>query len=392
MAGPMTWELAEDLGNELGCVALLTGHPDTLAKGSTESMILASAPAYQRGSFARRAFSWVQYIVCAFFWIWRWPPTTPVLIFSNPPILCWFGLALYLLRRQPYAVMVHDIYPDILVRLQGFPETHPLIRLWRLLNRCAYNQASVVMTLGEYMAGTLARQFDPGRTSAGRVEVIYPWVDTQNIRPIPKEENWFAQKYDQVGKFTVMYSGNMGLGHDIETMVEAAHLLKDDERIHFMFIGAGPKWQVVKDAVEHYALTNVTLLGWQPEEVLPYSLATADISLVSLEPGIESLVIPSKSIYALATGSLIVALASRESELISWLEKYECGVCMEPGNSEKLSYVINSISYDIQKREKQKTLTRRLCQQTFSREANVPTFLFCMESYLMVIRSRSSLG
>ena len=243
MAGPMTWELAEDLGKELGCVALLTGHPDTLAKGSTDSLRMFPAAPYQRGSFARRALSWLQYSVQAFFWLLRWPKSTPMLLFSNPPILCWLGSLMKLLRGQRYAVMVHDIYPDVLVRLSGFSEQHPLIRVWRGLNRMAYNRASVVMTLGEYMAANLEKQFDPARTPAGKVEIVYPWVDTDKIKPIPKEENWFAQKYGQVGKLTVMYSGNMGLGHDLETMVEAARLLQDEPDIHFMFIGAGPKWR-----------------------------------------------------------------------------------------------------------------------------------------------------
>lgn len=84
MAGPMTWELAEDLGKELGVVALLTGHPDTLAKRSTESLLMTPAPAYKRGSFARRAFSWVAYCVKAFFWVWQFPKTTPIFKENEP--------------------------------------------------------------------------------------------------------------------------------------------------------------------------------------------------------------------------------------------------------------------------------------------------------------------
>ncbi len=89
-----------------------------------------------------------------------------------------------------------------------------------------------------------------------------------------------------------MYSGNMGLGHDIKTMLEAARCLQDEPKIHFMFIGAGPKWQTAEETLQRESLPNVTLLGWQPEETLPYSLATADVALVSLEDGIEGLAIP----------------------------------------------------------------------------------------------------
>ncbi|MBN1428926.1 MAG: glycosyltransferase family 4 protein [Anaerolineae bacterium] len=364
MAGPMTWELAEDAGRSLGCVAVLTGHPDTLAKGSSEQVRLYPAAVYQRGSFTRRAISWLCYAVQAFFWLWRWPADTPVLLFSNPPILCWVGWLLKKLRRQQYAVMVHDIYPDVLVKMAGFSESHLLIRLWRRLNRCAYQNARVVMTLGELMAANLERQFDATKTCAGKVEIVYPWVDTGKIKPIPKEENWFAQKYDQVGKLTVMYSGNMGLGHDIETMLGAAQHLRDQSNVHFMFIGAGPKWTLVEDTIQRDGLTNVTLLPWQSEDVLPYSLAAADVALISLEPGLEGLAVPSKAIYAMGAGAVLLVLSDGKNDLVNWVETFSCGV-LSRAESHHLAHVISGFTQDRAKYD-----TRAVAGESFSRRAN----------------------
>lgn len=329
MAGPLTWELAEDMGDALGSVALFTGHPDTLQKTHPTVQLFAAAP-YQRGSFPRRALSWVHYWVQAFFWVWRWPKETPLLLFSNPPILCWLGWLLRALRGTPYNVMVHDIYPDVLVRMSGFGEKHLLIRLWRGLNRRAYERAEVVMTLGEYMAATLAQQFDPAKTRPGKIEVIYPWVDTEKIKPIPKAENWFAQQYNQVDKLTVMYSGNMGLGHDIETMLEAARQLQDVPDIHFMFIGAGPKWQMIFYAQQSEKSPNITILGWQPEADLPYTLATADVALVSLEQEMQGLAVPSKTIFAMAAGSALLAVTFKECEIAQWISDFQIGFVANP--------------------------------------------------------------
>ena len=123
MAGPMTWELAEDAGEILGVVAVLTGHPDTLAKGGTDQVHLYPAADYQRGSFFRRGMSWLHYAVQAFFWLWRWPRHIPILMFSNPPILCWLGWLTRVLRGQSFSVMVHDIYPDVLYKLGSLSES-----------------------------------------------------------------------------------------------------------------------------------------------------------------------------------------------------------------------------------------------------------------------------
>jgi hypothetical protein len=184
--------------------------------------------------------------------------------------------------------MINDIYPDVLVRLQGLPENSLMAQVWRWLNRVSYEAADGVMTLGDCMAATLAGQFDPTRTAAGRLEVIHPWADTARLRHRPKAENWFARSHAQVGKLTVIYSGNMGMGHDIETMLNTARRLRPARDLHFMFIGAGPKWQIVADYLRQEAPANVTLLPWQPEAVVPFSLA-ADAAPVTLEAGVEGL-------------------------------------------------------------------------------------------------------
>ena len=382
MAGPLTWELAEDIGRELGQVALLTGHPDTLAKGGNERVLLFAAPPYRRGSYALRAFSWLRYLVRAFFWMWRWPARTPVLLFSNPPMLAWLGCLMWMLRGQRYVVMVHDIYPDLLVRLGTVSESHPVTRAWRYLNRKSYEHSEMVMTLGEYMSATLSRGFDPLKTRAGRIEVVYPWADTELIRPLAKSENWFAREHDQADKLTVMYSGNMGLGHDIETMLEAAGRLKDEPRIHFMFIGAGPKWQVVEDWIREKRLTNITLLPWQSEEVVPYSLATADLALVSLEEEMAGLAIPSKAFSSLAAGVPLVVVCSRETELASLIKRFDCGRMIHPGRSEELTAMLCGLIANPRELSHLKAQSRRAAEKIGSR-ANSEAFVNIINHVLM---------
>src|SRR5215213_1879652 len=374
MAGPLTRELAEDLGRELGRVALLTGHPDTLAKGGGELVDLFPAPPYQRGSYARRAFSWLRYLVRAFFWMWRWPARTPVLLFSNPPMLAWLGYLMWMLRGQRYAVMVHDIYPDLLVRLGALSESHPVARAWGWLNRKSYEHAQMVMTLGEYMSATLARGFDPLKTRAGRIEVVYPWADTETIVPRAKSENWFAQEHGQVDKLTVMYSGNMGLGHDIETMLEAAELLRDEPGIHFMFIGSGPKWYVVEEWIGKKGLANITLLPWQSDAVVPYSLATADLALVSLEEEMAGLAVPSKAFSSLAAGVPLVVVCSRESELASLIRRFDCGRMIQPGQAQELTAMLCGLIAEPREVAHLKAQSRRAAEKIGSR-ANSQAFV-----------------
>lgn len=385
MAGPLGWDMAEDFGKALGRVVLLTGHPDILAKGGNEYVEVHRSPAYHRGSFPRRMISWLRYVLHAFFWVWRFPRRTPLFLFTNPPLLPWLGYLLRLLRGQRYVVMVWDIYPDILTNHGVVSEHHPVARVWRWLNRRAFEQADAVMTLGEYMAATLRRQFDETQTKTGRIEVIYPWADTDKIRPLPKAENPFAREHGQVDKLTVMYSGNMGIGHDIETMLEAAARLQTDPRIHFMFIGAGPKWQLVRDTIDRQQLANVTLLAWQPDEVVPYSLAAADVALVSIEDNIAGLMLPSKAFSSLAAGTPLVVMCNDETELAEIIRRYHCGWALRAERADELCDLLRQLCAAPDRLVPYKERSRAAAEKIGSR-ANTAAFLLLLKRTIVAER------
>jgi glycosyltransferase involved in cell wall biosynthesis len=337
-AGPITWELSESLGGILGTVALLTGHTDTLNQNDSPHVKLFAAPAHNRSNYARRVVSWVRYLWRAFFWVWRFPRTSPLILYSNPPFLPWLGLLFKILRRQDYILIIHDIYPDTLVQLKKMSSTHLVVRLWRYVNCMAYARAALISTLGEQMAKNIAAQLPASKTV--EIDVTPPWVDTEFIRPIARQDNGFHKEYGLQDKMVVLYSGNMGFGHDIETMLEAARRLQTQPEIHFVFIGAGPKWQLVQQVLEEEHLPNLTLLSWLPLERLPYSLSAGDLSLVSIEDGVEGLVLPSKAIYGMAAGSVAVVLARETSELAHWINEFECGKILRPGDVDGLVEII----------------------------------------------------
>ncbi|MFN7658595.1 MAG: glycosyltransferase, partial [Dolichospermum sp.] len=103
-----------------------------------------------------------------------------------------------------------------------------------------------------------------------KIKVIENWA-IEDIPAVNKQENKFAKQHELDEIFTVLYSGNLGRLHDIETITEAAKILKD-EQIKFVFIGDGAKTKIVKQAIDNYQLKNILLLPYQPRELLPLSL------------------------------------------------------------------------------------------------------------------------
>lgn len=381
MAGPLTWELVEDLA-QAGCaVVLLTGHPDTLAKGSRPNLQLVRSFRYQRGSMLRRSVCWLCYMAHAFVWLWRWPADVPLLVFSNPPMLAWLAATMKRLRGTKFVVMVHDVYPDLPIRMGKLKEHGLVARSWRRWNRWAYNQAEEVLTLGEYMSQVLQHQFDATGTNSGHIQVIYPWADTDTIKPLDKTANSFAVQHGQTDKLTVMYSGNMGLGHDLETMLAATSHVPD-ERAHFMFIGAGPKWSLIDESLTREPQTNVTLLSWLPESEIPYSLATADIALVSLESEVAGLAIPSKAFYSLAAGTPLIVISDRDTELAQIVEQYECGWLIRPGDELGLAGIVQELLASPQQLKMFKHNARRAAEQIGARNINSRRFAQFLDACL----------
>ncbi len=264
--------------------------------------------------------------------------------------------------------MVYDVYPDVLVHLGVLRDTHPVVRGWRALARRVYEHAAAVITIGERMADTLRGQFDAGRTRFGRVPFVYPWADTGVLRPRPKASNPFAVEHAQAEALTVMYSGNMGHGHDLETLLAAAGRLRDRSDVRFMCIGGGAKWNLLARTVREEALDNLTLLGWQSPDVLPFSLATADIAVVTLEEGMAGLALPSKTFSFLATGAALLAICPDESELATLVRRLDCGWVVRPGDVDGFVDVVLGVARGAVDLDAVKRRSRQAAESVGSRE------------------------
>ena len=263
-----------------------------------------------------------------------------VLLTTAPPFLPMLGYIANILFGMPYVCLLYDLYPDIAVELNVVSQQHWIAKCWRALNRRVWRRAQSLVVLSPDMKQrivNLCPEVD------NKTHVIHSWADPQKITPIEKNDNWFAQEHDLVDKFTVLYSGNMGRCHDIDTLFEAALKLKDAP-VKFVCIGSGAKRETLMQQVEVYGLNNFLFLPYQDKADLPYSLTACDLSLVSVSPGMESLVAPSKLYSALASGRPIATVCPPHTYLRDLLEGYGCGAWFDNGDSEGLANFILDLS------------------------------------------------
>lgn len=265
-----------------------------------------------------------------------------LLLTTAPPYLPILGYLANLLFRIPYVCLVYDLYPDVAIELNVVRSEYWLVRLWDLVNQWVWQRAKQVIVLSPTMK---QRIVEKSPALASKISVIHSWANPHWIVPIAKKDNWFAHKYDLVDTFTVLYSGNMGRCHDMETIMEAVWHLRD-QPIRFVFIGSGAKCQACISKAQSLGLTNCLFLPYQEKRFLPYSLTACDLSLVSISPGMEGLVAPSKLYGILAAGRPVAVICEKHSYLRQMLNEANCGRAFLNGDSLSLANFILGLAAD----------------------------------------------
>lgn len=235
--------------------------------------------------------------------------------------------------------LIWDIYPDCIEKSFG-KKVAPVTALWRRINRRMYSRCDAVLTIGEVMKRNILKSYP--RLD---VQVIPYHTDTGFIHPVAKEENPFVRSNGLSGKKVFMYSGKMGFGHGFTEMLEAAKLLKDRQDIQFMFIGHGAAYGEVETFIRNNGMENATVMPYQPLEMLPYSLGSADVAFVTIKAQTDGLFLPSKVYDAMASGSAIIAISAGNNDVAA-LTDAGVGLNVRPGDPEAVAQAVLRLADD----------------------------------------------
>ena len=111
-------------------------------------------------------------------------------------------------------------------------------------------------------------------------------------------------------------------------------------------VGDGARRQPLQEMAVRRGLTNVRFFPYQPKEQLDESFATADAFLVSLKPGLEGYIVPSKVYGILASGRPFVAAVDPSCEAAVIAREHHCGTIAPPGEPDALATSIAALCDD----------------------------------------------
>jgi glycosyltransferase involved in cell wall biosynthesis len=302
--------------------------------------ITRASTRFQQGhSISSKALASLTFLFSGLNYVIRLPKSTSLLIASNPPYAGLLGLVFKYLKGGQYTFLFQDIFPESAALSGVLKPNGVLYHFFQGLMAIICRQAKHTIVLTPAMQVYLEKKH---LYLQGKLQVIENWA-VEAIIPQPKANNPFAQQHDLDKIFTVLYSGNIGRLHDIETIAEAIYLLRN-EPIQFVFIGDGSKRSILIEYQEKYQLTNLLLLPFQPRQQLLNTLTACDLSLVSLIPGAEQIVAPCKLYGMLAAGRAILSLSTPGSYLDQLLNQHHCGINLSPGAPVCLAETIKTLS------------------------------------------------
>ena len=268
-----------------------------------------------------------------------------VVSMSDPPLVIVAGWIVSKFKKSCHINWCQDLYPDVLPALGiKFPEI--LMRLFKASRVKAMKKCDKIITCGKYMAEKI---IDDG-IDESRVSVVSNWPDNELTETKASNFNCASSKQGELDsvrpfdkqiktkkRFRVLYSGNIGLANSIDTILEAAILLDEqDSDIEFVFVGDGARFDYIAEKRSLMALDNIRLLPYQPSSHIREMMESGDVHLITMNDAALGCLVPCKIYSAMAVARPCIFIGPKKSEIADIISDYGSGLVIAQGDAKNL--------------------------------------------------------
>ncbi|MGL4362379.1 MAG: glycosyltransferase family 4 protein [Cellulosilyticaceae bacterium] len=299
-----------------------------------------------------------------------------VIVYSNPPVLPIIPALTKKLFGFNLVFVAYDIYPEVAILLGAIQEGSAIDKITNKVNKVLYKNTTKIVALSQEMKEYIIKN-KPYITDE-KVEVIPNWYTDKLELQDMKICNQKFKNLKASGKTIVLYSGNMGMAQDMDTIINTAKQLKDDKNIHFMLVGHGCKLNDLRVQIEKESLDNIEVYEFLHGTEFTDVLKIADAYIISLEKGIEALSVPSKTYSYMSVGRPLLAIMSETTDIAKDICDNNIGFVIEQGNIEKMIESIKIIKEDKQLVEEMSKRCRRVYEEKY-------TDKICINKYIEMI-------
>jgi colanic acid biosynthesis glycosyl transferase WcaI len=315
------------------------------------------APAVTNRRTSGKLLAFLAFYLQAFVVLSTRPRGSDVVVMTTPPFLNWLGSASKVLRGGRLVSWEMDVYPEILFANGLVAKGGPVGRVLSGLTRWARRRTDASLVLGPCMGEML-------NDSAGgpfRVVEVQNWADGSALFPV--------RVPGSCRLLTLLYSGNLGVAHEIETLVGAITRLSVDT-VRFVFSGGGVKMTTVRALESDY----VSFRSSCRYEELNALLNEADIGVVTQTYESVGCVVPSKLYGLMAAGRPILFIGPKESTVAKVIGQADCGWQVDVRDVDGLLELLARLSRDRELVREAGRRSRLAFEQCYERSIGVKRF------------------
>lgn len=260
-------------------------------------------------------------------------------VFQTSPVTAALPMvAVKWLTDTPMLMWVQDIWPDSLTAAGGV-RSPTMLGAVGALTAFIYRRCHRILIQSRAFDGKV-------RALAGeraRIDYLPNWADpalADGLEEVAAAPEMAAMP----DRFTILFAGNVGEAQDLEAVVRAADLSRDDPRLRWVIVGDGRALAGARAAVEAASLHDrVVFLGRFPAARMSGFFKAADALLVSLKPEpIFALTIPSKVQSYMAAGRPILAMLDGEGRRV--VDEAGAGLSVAAGDAAGLAAAARRMS------------------------------------------------
>jgi colanic acid biosynthesis glycosyl transferase WcaI len=291
----------------------------------------------------------------------------------SPPLLLVLPVLLASwLRRIPYVLNLHDLYPQAAIDL-GVLRSPILIGLARRIESLAYRRAARILVAAPASREILRADHGIGDS---RIEVLWNFVDCRDAAAANGAA--FRRKHELVDRFIVLYAGQLGLAQDLDLVLDCAGQALEHEDWHFVVIGDGPRANEWRRRAA--SLSNVTMLGLLATAEYFQAVRACDVALAPLSARFLAPAIPGKIQTIMACGRPVVAAVPPRNESRGLLAESGAGIAVDAGDTRALYLALSSLARSAPLREQMGRNGEQFARAHFDSATAIQQTVCCLET------------
>lgn len=333
--GRMLRDLARSFAREGWLVTIITSGDGPEKDGPIKIIRVKGAA---KPSNLGYVFVWLRMLWVAL----RQPKRHLMVTMTDPPLLAVIGQLYAKMKGSHHMHWCQDVYPDVLPALE-VKFSDRMMRFFKTMNLWALRNCERVIVIGRCMARHLTLEgLEPTK-----ITVVPNWPDAELVDPPRAKGNkdpdvHGAKSFDDLikseAKFRVLYAGNIGQAHPIQTILDAAEILNAEHpEIEFIFVGDGRRFDDLAAERAKRDLQNIRFLPYQPPSKLRQLMESGDVHLVSMKDEAAGYLVPCKLYSALAVQRPCVLVGPAQSETAKVIHDFKAGVVVAQGQAELLA-------------------------------------------------------